>query len=321
MSDPIVANLFSIPILAFMLGFVAPLLRSDLRLPEIIYQTISLYLLFAIGIKGGVQLHGSHIPEVQYKIIGILLLGFVTALVAFLFVRFALKQTRAVSGAIAAHYGSCSAVTFIACSEFLKLKGLAIEGYFPALVALLEIPGIVAALILAQGGKNSGIKILESIARVVVGKSVLLLAGGFLIGWVSGPESYSSVEAFFSAPFKGVLTFFLLELGVLSSSRLKDFKQAGYKLIFAALVIPIINGVIGCLIAYAMGLGLAGQTILAVLAASGSYIAAPAAVKASVPEAPAHLGITLSLGVTFPLNLIFGIPFFLHFAMWLNGVS
>lgn len=239
-------------------------------------------------------------------------LGIITPLSAFFLMRKVGGLSKTDAAATAAHYGSVSAVTFLAAIEAANMAGLKFEGYVAALMALLEIPGIIVGLILARG-KGSG-SLGAAVHDVVTGKSIFLLIGGLVIGTVCGAEKVAGVAPFFIDPFKGVLCLFLLELGTVAASRMRDMKQAGWKLILLGCVIPVIHGVLGTTAGVMIDMSVGGAAILGAMVGSASYIAAPAAVRIALPEASPGIYLTLALGVTFPFNLILGIPLYMKTA-------
>ena len=307
-----ITNLTSPPVLAFVLGLIAVGLRTDLRLPDSVYQATSIYLLLAIGIKGGVALRKSSPGDVALPIAAAIVLGILIPIAAFYLLRWWTRLDRINRGAMAAHYGSTSLVTFTAALVFLEDSGIAFEGFATTLLTVMEIPGIVVGLLLAQG--LSGGKLGETLREVVFGRSVVLLVGGLLIGLLTGPTGYERVEPFFGALFIGVLTLYLLDLGMLTGRHLGAVRQAGPGLVAFALVFPLIAGSAGAFAGTAVGLSVGGAMILAVLCASASYIAAPAAVRLALPQATPSITLTSSLGITFPFNLIVGIPVYLLIA-------
>lgn len=222
------------------------------------------------------------------------------------------------AAATAAHYGSVSAVTFLASIEAAKLAGLETEGYLAALVALLEVPGIIIGLVLARG-KGSG-SLSHAVHDVLTGKSIFLLIGGLLIGTACGAEKMEAVTPFFIDPFKGVLCLFLLELGTVAAGRMSDMKNAGWRLIILGCLIPTVHGTLGAMAAVAVGMSPGGAAVLGAMVGSASYIAAPAAVRIALPEASPGIYLTLALGITFPFNLLFGIPLFLETAEWFSKI-
>ena len=222
------------------------------------------------------------------------------------------------AGAIAAHYGSVSAVTFGAVLAFLEVGNVPVEGFIPALLAVMEAPAIIVAVFLAMkskdlsSGKPGNLKALFH--DLLTGKGILLLLGGLVIGLLAGKKGFEQVAPLFDAPFKGVLTLFLLELGLVTGRRTQDLKAAGWKLVAFALIMPVLHGLLGAWVGKWAGLGVGGSTVLATLAASASYIAAPAAVRVALPQASPALYLTSSLAITFPFNIVLGIPIYHSFA-------
>ena len=312
-------NLVSPPVLAFALGLLAVAIKSDLRLPETVYQAISIYLLLGIGIKGGVALREAQLGEVWLPLIVALVLGVVIPLLAFGYSAMVTKLDAVNRGALAAHYGSTSLVTFTAALVFLETSGQFVEGFMTTLLAVLEVPGIIVGLLLASRGRAEAIDWSASVREVLSGRSIVLLAGGLVLGVATGASGFASVEPFFGGLFTGVLTLFLLELGIVAGRRLKDVKQAGAGLVVFGITFPLIAGVLGVTGGLLSGLSVGGATLLGVLTASSSYIAAPTAVRLAVPEASPGVYLTASLGITFPFNLLLGIPFYYWFAGLLGG--
>lgn len=313
-------NLTSPPVLAFVLGLLAVALKADLRLPDAVYQATSMYLLLAIGLKGGVALRKAGLAEVIGPVLIALVLGVVIPLAAFFLLRVMTKLSAVDRGAMAAHYGSTSLVTFTAALVFLDAAGVSYEGYVATLLTVLEIPGIIVGLLLAGSALSGGGSWGESLREVVTGKSVLLLAGGLLIGVITGEAGYARVEPFFGALFTGVLTLFLLEMGVLAGRRLGDVKRAGFGLLVFAIAFPLAAGSLGIVGGLLVGMSAGGSMVLGVLCASASYIAAPAAVRLALPTANPGITLTSSLGITFPFNLVIGIPIYWALAQSLSGV-
>ncbi|MDB4353805.1 sodium-dependent bicarbonate transport family permease [Akkermansiaceae bacterium] len=308
----ILQNLVSPVTLAFALGMIARWVRSDLEIPSAVYQGLSIYLLFAIGLKGGVSLSETPIKELLAPAALTIVLGVLTPLSAFFFLRSLGKLGRTDAAATAAHYGSVSAVTFIAAIEAVKISGMASNGYLPALLAVLEVPGIIVGLLLARESKGAGMK--AAIHDVITGKSIFLMVGGLVIGALCGAEKVDGVAPFFIAPFKGVLCLFLLELGMVAAGRIQDLKAAGFRLILLGCFLPLFHGSIATVCAVAVGMNSGGAAVFGAMCGSASYIAAPAAVRLALPKASPGIYLTLSLGVTFPFNLALGIPLFLYLA-------
>lgn len=313
------SNLTSPPVLAFVLGVLAAALRADLRLPDAVYQATSMYLLLAIGIKGGVALREAGLAEVWAPVLAALVLGVLIPIAAFAVLRILTPLGPVDRGAMAAHYGSTSLVTFTAALVFLDVAGVTYEGYVATLLTVLEVPGIVVGLLLAGRGRAGGGSWRTSMHEVLTGRSILLLVGGLAIGFATGPAGYVRVEPFFGALFTGVLTLFLLEMGVLTGRRLPDIRTAGLGLVAFALGFPLVAGTAGIAGGLLAGMSTGGAMVLGVLCASASYIAAPAAVRLALPEANPGITLTSALGMTFPFNLIIGIPVLLAIAQWMGG--
>jgi hypothetical protein len=301
-------NVTSIPVLAFVLGLIAVAVKSDLRLPEALYQGLSIYLLLGIGIKGGVALSEANLSEVALPIVGTLLLGVTIPVLAFWLVGRLTKLDTINRGALAAHYGSTSLVTFSAALIFLDSQEVQYEGFVTTLLAILEIPGIVVGLLLASRGLGRGLNWGESLREILTSKSIVLLAGGLLLGFITGATGYERVEPFFGGLFTGVLALFLLEMGIVAGRRLPDVKSAGVGLVVFSIGFPLLAGTLGVVVGELTGLSVGGSVVLGILTASASYIAAPAAVRLALPEASPGIYLTAALGITFPFNLIFGIP-------------
>lgn len=316
-------SIASVPVLAFALGVVGALVKSDLRLPEAVYQATSIYLLLAIGLKGGVALRESDLVAVTGPALMTIALGVVIPVVAFVVLRFLTRLGPVDRGAMAAHYGSTSLVTFTAALVFLDALQVQYEGFVVTLLAIMEIPGILVGLLLAGSAsrhadsRHSG-SLGESVREIVTGRSIMLLAGGLVIGFITGPEGFARVEPFFGAPFTGILALFLLEMGVLAGRRLGDVRRAGIGLVVFALVFPVFAGLLGILGGTVVGLSAGGAMALGVLSASASYIAAPAAVRLALPKANPGITLTASLGITFPFNLVVGIPLYWLIAQQLS---
>lgn len=309
MFDVAVSNLTSPAVLAFAIGLAAAMWKTSLRLPQPVGALLSTYLLIAIGFKGGVALRHTPVAELWGPALATLALGVVTPLIAFAVLRNMGRFDVPDAAAIAAHYGSVSVVTFTAASTAAVAAGLSPESFLPALVVLLEVPGIAIALLLAQRHSSGGLGL--ACREAVAGKSVVLLAGGVIMGSAASATAVTSVEPLFVGLFPGMLTLFLLDLGSMTGERLTDVRKSGWFLVGFAIVTPLAFGALGLAAGMAAGLSPGGTAILAVMAASASYIAAPAAVSIALPGANPALGLSAALGVTFPFNLVIGIPLFL----------
>jgi hypothetical protein len=306
-------------VLCFALGAAAALLRSDLKLPKGAYDALAIYLLLAIGLKGGVALSKVSIGEIAGPIAATIVLGSLIPVAVFGAARTLGRLNAADSAALAAHYGSVSAVTFIAALTFLNTASVTYESYVATLVAVMEIPGIVIAMLLGRRAMGKGGDLREALHEVVTGKSILLIGGGLFIGWLTGERGYKQVEPFFVQPFQGALCIFMLDMGLLAMARLADVRRAGAFVVGLGIVTPLINGVLGVLVGTAVGLSPGGTCVLGTLAASASYIAAPAAVRIALPEANPSIYLTAAIGVTFPFNLALGIPLYYELARRLAG--
>ena len=314
-------NLTSPPVLAFALGLLAVAIKSDLRLPESVYQALSIYLLLGIGIKGGVALSQSSVEEIWLPILGALILGLLTPWLAFKLLGFGTKLDAVNRGAVAAHYGSTSLVTFTAALIFLEAQKVFVEGYVTTLLAIMEIPGIIVGLMLASKGLGRSVNWRDSLTEVLTARSIVLLAGGLFLGLITGTAGYARIEPFFGALFTGVLTLFLLEMGIVAGRRIPDIKSAGFGLVGFSLAFPILAGSLGVVTGHLTGMGIGGSAVLGILTASASYIAAPAAVRLALPEASPGIYLTASLGITFPFNLIVGIPLLVSLSGLIEGVG
>lgn len=306
------ANLTSVTVLMFVIGVVAARLGLPVRIPEPIYNAITLYLLFGIGLKGGVQLRNEISWELFTPAITAVALGVIIPLGAFAALGLIRALSRVDRASLSAHYGSTSLVTFSAALVYLDASGIPVEGFAATLLVILEIPGIIVGILLGTRSDSSASQgtLAQSIKEIFLGKTVYLLLGGLVVGWITGQAGYERVEIFYSDLLPGILAFFLLNLGQIAGEQLGEFKRTGLGLAVFAVVFPVIAGTVGAFAGTAAGLSVGGATILAVLCASASYIAAPAAVGIALPHANIATAIAPSLGVTFPFNLIVGIPLY-----------
>jgi uncharacterized protein len=305
-------------VLFFILGLIARLVRSDLRLPDGLYDILSFYLLLAIGLKGGVELSRQPMAELVPQVLACLALGAAIPFALLPLLR-RLGFSLADSASLAGHYGSVSVVTFAVASAYLLKLGVFYEAHAALWVALMEAPGLVAAIFLARwGATGPGANWKQLAHDVFLGKSVLLLAGGLVIGAAAGEAGMAALKPVFADPFKGILALFLLELGLVVGDRLGEVRRFGPRLLVFALGAPLLLAVAGALTGKLLGLSVGGTALLATLAASASYIAAPTAMRIAVPEANAALSITAALAITFPFNLVLGIPLYLALARFLG---
>jgi hypothetical protein len=312
-------SLTSIPVLAFALGIVASRFKADLSISKSAMDAISFVLLLSIGLKGGFALQKSGIAGAAIPVATTIVLGCLIPLIAFLLLGIVKKLNLVDRGAIAAHYGSTSLVTFTAALVFLESAKVGYEGVVTTMLVAMEIPGILIGILLARGGVYA-LKDRELLKEVFLGKTILMLLGGVVIGYIAGPSGYDSVKLLFVDAMPGLLTLFLLTLGIKAGQNMNHFKELGFGLVGFAVVMPLIGGTIGASVGSAIGLSLGGATALAVLCASASYIAAPAAVAIALPKANQSIAITASLGVTFPFNLIIGLPIYFWMAEQFTSV-
>ena len=301
------------------LGVVARLCKSDLKLPPALYDTLSVVLLLTIGLKGGMELHSQPVAKVLPQVLVCMALGFaIPFLLTPAFKRLGFGAVDA--AAMAAHYGSVSVVTFAVATAYLNQRGIAYEQHAALWVAVMEAPGIVAGIVLARrelraGNAEQAGGWQQLLHEVLFGKSVLLLAGGLCIGAMLGERGLAPIAPLFFNLFKGALALFLLELGLVAGDRLGDVKRYGLRLVAVGIVSPLLLAGLGLLCGKLLGLSVGGCAVLATLAASASYIAAPTALRMAVPQANAGLSIAAALGITFPFNIVLGVPLY----TWLAG--
>ncbi len=315
------ANLSSPMILCFVLGLAAAVARSDLTIPEAVAKAMSLYLLFAIGFKGGAAVAGHGIDGRLIASLGAgVVLSFALPFVAFALLRFMTRLSTIDAAAVAAHYGSISIVTFVTATSVLAAQGIASEGYMVAVAAAMEAPAIVSALWLATRGGRANAVDGELWREILLNGSIVLLIGSFAIGMITGQDGLSQIDSFIVAPFKGVLCLFLLDMGIVAGRGLRQTRGVlGAGVLAFGLVMPLIGAATGLAAGLLLGLSVGGVSLMMVLAASASYIAVPAAMRVALPEANPSIYLTLSLGVTFPFNLMIGIPLYIALAGALAG--
>lgn len=303
-------NLISPMILCFVLGLGAALARSDLSVPEAAAKAMSLYLLFAIGFKGGVAVAGHGLDgQLAAALAAGIGLSAGMPFLAFALLGLLTRLPVIDRAAIAAHYGSISIVTFVTAGAVLADRGIAAEGYMVAVAAAMEAPAIVAALWLVAR-RGGGARMDAGLWReILLNGSIVLLVGAFLIGLVTGAEGQARIDAFITAPFQGVLCLFLLDMGLVAGRGLRGARgQLGAGAATFGVAMPCTGAALGWLAAALIGLSPGGTALLMTLCASASYIAVPAAMRVALPEANPGLSLTLALGITFPFNLIVGIP-------------
>ncbi|MCW1401267.1 sodium-dependent bicarbonate transport family permease [Novosphingobium sp. MW5] len=317
-------TLLSPVVLFFLLGALAAAARSDLSIPEPLAKSLSLYLMASIGLKGGVQVSQSGFSEdmawVSLAGIG---LSFAIPLMAFALLRTVGALDRLNAAAVSAHYGSVSLVTFVTASEALTRTGMAPAGYLVAVMALMETPAIISGLLLARAAQGPGKASTASGGHlwreVLLNGSVVLLLGAFLIGLAIGKEKFAAISPVFVTGFTGLLCLFMLDMGLIAMRRLRESRRLTWRLIAIALAFPLVNGMIGLGLAALLGLDPGTGAAFALLAASASYIAVPAAIRLALPDADPGIYLSMSLAVTFPFNILAGIPLFTALAAGVLG--
>ncbi len=318
----IVETLTSPVILFFVLGFLAAMARSDLSIPEAFGKAMSIYLMAAIGLKGGVEVAKSGFTVDLAAAAGLgLALSFFIPFLAFGLLTRVGKLSRVDAGAVAAHYGSVSVVTFVTAKEILTGQGLEPAGYMVAVLALMETPAIISGLFLARKGaagsrtEDHGGSMLH---EVFTNGSVVLLVGAFIVGLIAGEDGFAPVKPLFDSGFRGVLCLFLLDMGLVAARRLVQSRAISVRLAGLAIALPLINGTIATIAGTLIGLDVASSAAIGILAASASYIAVPAAMRLALPDADPGIYLSMSLGITFPFNVIFGITIFATLAQALG---
>ncbi|MFZ5661486.1 MAG: sodium-dependent bicarbonate transport family permease [Pseudomonadota bacterium] len=315
----LLANLASPVVLAFALGLIARAVRSDLTIPPQIQAYLSIFLLLAIGLKGGVELREQDAGSLALLLAVTLAAGAATAFSAFALARAWLRDGRINAAAMAAHYGSVSAVTFIAATQFTERSGHPPEGVMVALLVALEVPALLIGLALGRGAQGGEARTHHTLREVFTGKTAILLLGGLAIGAIAGKDGIKAVDAMYFALFQGVLMLFMLDLGMVAAGRLSALREGWWRLLTFATGLPLLHGMIGVGVGHLCGLSVGGSAVFGAMLSSASYIAAPAAVRAGLPEADVGRCITAALGLTFPLNLTVGIPLYTAFAQRLAG--
>ena len=316
-------DMIPIPVLFFALGFAAALARSDLAVPDALSKALSLYLMLAIGVKGGIAIAA---PGGADGLLPALLAGialsFLLPLPAYAALRGVTRLDRPTAAAVAGHYGSVSVVTFAAGMAAVEASGLRGEPFLPAVLAAMETPAILTALLLAQrGGAARKPKDRSKLLReVLLNGSIVLLLGSFLIGWIGGARAAASLSPFVEGLFQGVLCLFLLDMGLLAARQLRAAPKAlDARLVAFGLLMPLFGAAFGLGAGLLAGLSPGGVALMAVLSGSASYIAVPAAMRLALPEADPGVYVTLSLAVTFPFNVVLGIPLYIALAQRLAG--
>lgn len=316
--DLAVANLLSPMVLFFVLGVVATLARSDLTIPEAIAKAMSLYLMLAIGFKGGVGVaQRGFDTTLGLALLAGIILSAAIPLIAFRLLMATSKLPRVDAAAVAAHYGSISIVTFLAATQVLDMKGIKFDGFMVAVAAAMETPAIIVALWLAREGQSR--MNMTTLREVLLNGSIVILVGSFLIGIVTGTEGLKAIAPFIVDPFKGILCLFLLDMGIIAGSGLREGRRHfTLPVVLFGLYMPLIGATLGALASWLVGLSVGSTALMITLAASSSYIAVPAALRLALPEARPAIYLPLSLAVTFPFNLTLGIPLYAALAAALH---
>lgn len=315
--DLLKTNLLSPIFLAFLLGALATLVRSDLKFPEGLTTGLSAYLMLAIGLKGGSELAHANPSQLVGPVVAVLVLSLATPLVAFAAARRVFGFGKEDAAALAAHYGSVSAVTFIAASAFAEAAGFAAPGFMPALVAILEIPAIVLGLWMGKGRGDGPLG--KALAELMTSKSIFLLLGGLGIGFLSSQASLDQVKPLFGDLFRGALVIFMLDMGMMACARFREIEGGVWRILGFGVAVPLVNGLLGVFAGTQMGMPVGGAAVLGAMAASASYIAAPAAVRGALPQANPGIYLPAAIAVTFPFNLSLGIPLMFEAARWMGG--
>jgi hypothetical protein len=317
-------NLLSPLVLAFVIGMLATLVRSELELPQQVLSAISIYLVFAIALKGGTELASSSFAEVWKPSLAALATAILLPTWIFWMSRRFLKLSTPNAAGMAALYGSVSSVTFLAALSFTAKLGNPAEPFMPVLVSIMEW-GILTALFwarLAMRREESGadIPIHEILIDTLRGRSVILLIGGLAMGYIIGEDGFKPIKPVFEDAFRGILVLFLLEMGMVAARQLKEFVRLGPVLLAFGIMAPILHGFVGVVVGTMVGLSVGGSFVFGAIVASASYIDAPAAVRAALPQANPSIYLTSSLGITFPFNLLFGLPLYYNFALWFHSM-
>ncbi len=320
-SSVILSNILNPPVLFFFLGILAILLQSDLEIPQPLPKLFSLYLLLAIGFKGGYEIDESGInPEIALTLLAAIFMASVVPIYSFFILKLKLDSYNA--AAIAATYGSISAVTFITAQSFLKVLSIDSGGHMVAALALMESPAIIVGIVLVRvfaktqkpeiEGEEDKFSWSEVFREAFLNGSVFLLVGSVIVGILTGERGWEKLHTFTQDIFYGVLSFFLLDMGMVAARRIKDLSNTGFFLIIFGIFMPVFNAIIGILISKVIGMSQGDALLFAVLCASASYIAVPAAMRMTVPEANPSLYVSMALAITFPFNIIVGIPLYFN---------
>ncbi len=310
-------NLISPSILFFALGIIAGFLKSDLNVPEQISRYLSIYLMMAIGFKGGVAI--AETAEINGEVISTIIAGIITGFtqpfIGYLLLRWTTKLDSPTAAAVAAHYGSISMVTFVTAISFLETNAVIYAGYIVAVLALMEAPAILSGLFIAHRAEPKTIEATEKVTPklsrdIFTNGAILLLSGSFVIGWATGVNGMEKMHGFLVEPFNGILAFFLLDMGLLVSRQLHNLKEFTLRLVLFGIYMPLIGAGLGLSLSWLIGLDIGTGTLFTILIASSSYIAVTAAMRLALPQAKAAIYVTMSLAITFPFNILIGIPLY-----------
>lgn len=315
--DLFAQNLLSPAILFFALGIMAGFLKSDLDVPEQISHYLSIYLMMAIGFKGGVAI--AETPEINGEVIATicagLAVGFLQPFIGYALLRVTTKLDSPTAAAVAAHYGSISMVTFVTAASFLTSNDVIYAGYIVAVLALMEAPAILSGLFIAHRAEPKTIRATEKATprlsrEIFTNGAILLLIGSFMIGWATGKPGLDKMEGFLVTPFQGILALFLLDMGLVVSKELHHLKEFTVRLVLFGIYMPLIGAGVGLGFSTVIGLDVGTALLFIVLCASASYIAVPAAMRLALPKAKAAIYVPMSLAITFPFNIVVGIPLY-----------
>lgn len=313
----IITQITTPQILFFVVGMLAALVKSDLKIPEAMSTAMILFLLTAIGLKGGIGLSNVSLTEALLPALAAVVLG-ISIVLAGYFVLRRLKFDPANAGSIAGHYGAVSAVTMVMGFTYLDRIGAEYESFIPALYPFMDSFAIITAIVLTRSmlartqndSPDMRVSVLSLLVDSIRGKSVLVLIAALVIGYSSGEAGTEQIMPFFGDMFRGILCLFMLDMGLVAAGRLHEWRVVGARLVVYALTMPLVHAMAGVLLGLAAGLSVGGATMLAVFAASASYVSAPAAMRSAIPEANPSLSLTASVALTFPFNIVFGIPIY-----------
>jgi hypothetical protein len=314
--DLLQQNLLTPGILFFALGILAGWIKSDLEVPDSISRYLSIYLMMAIGFKGGVAI--ANTPDIDAQVVQTALagvvLGFLQPFLGYALLRATTRLDSPTAAAVAAHYGSISMVTFVTAAVFFDVNGIVYAGYIVAVLALMEAPAIISALFIAHRAapetNTHGAEQKKLAREIFTNGAILLLFGAFVIGWITGQPGMDKVKGFLHDPFQGVLCLFLMDMGLLVARNLQHLRLFTLPLALFGIYMPLIGGAAGLVLARVIGLDVGTGALFVVLCASASYIAVPAAMRLALPEAKSAIYVPMSLAITFPFNIVFGIPLY-----------